>query len=69
MDRILETHTFGIHTVDVVEHVDDEGTSYSVIVDGIDMTEPPLQTSPTFEDVVRLYSRRQQPGVHEVAGQ
>lgn len=59
MERLLQTHHFGPHRVDVVEHVDDEGTSYVVVVDGAVATDPPLEVAPRMEDVVRIYARTQ----------
>ena len=56
MQRVLETHTFGVHTVAVLEEVEDEGLSYSVLVDGHPVTEP-IGAPPSFEDVVRSYAR------------
>ncbi len=56
MDRILQTHEFGPHRVDVLERADDEGVSYVVVVDGVVATDPPLPCPPRFEDVVRLYA-------------
>lgn len=61
MDRILQTHRFGPHRVDVVEHADDEGASYVVAVDGAVVTDPPLEAPPGPEDVVRIYARSQGP--------
>jgi hypothetical protein len=59
VERILETHRFGPHRVDVLEHADDEGTSYVVAVDGAVITDPPLEVPPRPEDVVRIYARSQ----------
>lgn len=59
MDRILETHRFGPHRVDVIDQADDESQRYLVIVDGVVITDPPLETAPTPEDIVRLYARSQ----------
>jgi len=59
MERILQTHDFGPHRVDVLERVDDEGTSYFVLVDDVIVTDPPLSVHPRFEDVVRIYARSQ----------
>ena len=59
MDRRLETHRFGSHRVDVIEHVDDDGSSYVVLVDGAVLTDPPLERPPRMEDVVRIYARSQ----------
>lgn len=59
MNKVLETRRFGPHRVDVLEQVDDEATSYIVVVDGAVVTDPPLEVPPTPEDVVRLYARSQ----------
>ena len=59
MERILETHDFGPHRVDILERADDEGTSYVVLVDDDIVTDPPLPTPPRLEDVVRIYARSQ----------
>lgn len=56
MDRIIETHTFGPHSVAVVEDVEDEGVGYLVLVDGQPVTEA-LPVPPTFEELVRIYAR------------
>lgn len=57
MERILETHHFGPHRVDVVELNDDEGVAgYSVLVDEEPATGAPLPQAPSFEDVVRIYA-------------
>ena len=58
MDRILQTYRFGPHRVDLAEHADDDGTAvYQVVVDDIVVTDPPLDTIPRFEDIVRVYAR------------
>ena len=62
MGKVVQTHRFGAHQVDVLEQFDDEGTSYLVLVDHIIVTDPPLQAPPGFEDVVRIYARFRQPG-------
>ena len=59
MERILETHDFGPHRVDVLERADDEGTTYVVLVDDVIVTDPPLPAPPRLEDVVRIYARSQ----------
>ena len=59
MDRILQTHRFGPHRVDVVEQADDEETTYLVLVDDIIVTETPLPALPRFDDVVRIYAHSQ----------
>jgi hypothetical protein len=56
MERILETHHFGSHRVDILERADDDGTAYVVLVDGTLVTDAPLQAPPAFEDVVRIYA-------------
>jgi hypothetical protein len=56
VERVLQTHEFGPHRVDILERADDEGTSYVVLVDDIVATDPPLPCPPSFEDVVRLYA-------------
>ena len=58
MERLVQTHRFGPHRVDVVEHVDDDGTSYEVLVDGTVVTGP-LEASPRMEDLVRIFARSQ----------
>ncbi|MHB1431873.1 MAG: hypothetical protein ACYCVZ_07140 [Streptosporangiaceae bacterium] len=62
MGKVVQTHRFGAHRVDVLEQFDDEGTSYLVLVDHMIVTDPPLQEPPGFEDVVRIYARSRQPG-------
>jgi hypothetical protein len=57
MERILQTHRFGPHRVDVVEHLDDDGTeNVEVVVDGVVVTDPPLSGVPDFEGIVRIYA-------------
>ncbi len=56
MEKIVETHEFGPHRVDVLEHADDDGASYVVLVDDVIVTDPPLPAPPRFEDVVRIYA-------------
>jgi hypothetical protein len=60
VDKILATHSFGPHQVHVLECADDEGITYSIVVDGVVITDQPLQRPPGFEDVVRLYARSQE---------
>jgi hypothetical protein len=60
VERVIETHEFGTHTVVVLEHVEDEGSTYSVLVDGCAATDP-LRSAPGFDDIVRIYARSQQP--------
>jgi hypothetical protein len=57
--RLLQTHRFGSHEIGVIEDADEEGTTYLVLVDGAIVTDPPLQTPPRMEDVVRIYARSQ----------
>jgi hypothetical protein len=59
MEKILETHHFGPHRVDILELADDEGDAYLVLVDEVVVTDPPLPARPRFEDVVRIYARSQ----------
>ncbi|MCU0266018.1 MAG: hypothetical protein MUC45_07865 [Actinomycetia bacterium] len=60
MKRVLESHLFGPHRVDVVENLVDEGGSYVVVViDGAQVTDPPLTSPPTFDELVHLYARWQ----------
>jgi hypothetical protein len=56
MQRVLQTCSFGDHTVAVVEQVEDDGVTYVVLVDGQPRCEP-TGTPPSFEDVVRCYAR------------
>ena len=58
MERVMQTHRFGPHRVDVVEDVDDESTTYLVLVDDVIATDPPLDAPPPFEEVVRIYAER-----------
>lgn len=55
--RIMERHRFGPHEVLLVELDEDDGTMYSVLVDGLPAEDQPLDTPPTFEQIVRLYDR------------
>jgi hypothetical protein len=59
VDRILETHSFGPHRVDVIEQAGDEGSAFVVLVDGVVVTDVPMQVPPRFEDVVRIYAQAQ----------
>ena len=59
MERILETHDFGPHRVEVLERADDEETTYLVLVDDVIITDPPLPARPRFDDVVRIYATSQ----------
>ncbi|HET6877557.1 MAG TPA: hypothetical protein VFH38_08520 [Jatrophihabitans sp.] len=56
MDRLLETYRFGRHTVAVVEHLEDEGPCYSVLVDDVPAGAP-VDSPLTLDDVVRIYAR------------
>lgn len=57
MDRILESHTFGPHRVDVIEYPDDEASGLVVVaVDGVPVTDPPLEAIPTMDEVMRIYA-------------
>ena len=61
MDRILQTHRFGPHRVDLLERADDDGaTAYCVLVDDVVVTDPPLESIPAPEDIGRIYARSQQ---------
>jgi hypothetical protein len=59
VERIVQTHRFGPHRVDVLEQAGDEGTDYVVLVDGAVITDPPLEAPPRLEDVVRIYAESQ----------
>jgi hypothetical protein len=60
MEKILATHHFGPHRVDVVEDVDDDGReNFAVLVDDRVVTTSPLDQAPTMEEVVRIYSEWQ----------
>jgi hypothetical protein len=59
VERILESHRFGPHRVDVLEQAGDEGPAYVVLVDGAIVTDPPLEAPPRPEDVVRIYAQSQ----------
>lgn len=56
MDRMVETYRFGRHTVTVVEHLEDEGATYSVLVDDAP-TGAPVDAPLSLDDVVRIYAR------------
>lgn len=44
----------------MVENLVDEGGSYVVVViDGAQVTDPPLTSPPTFDELVHLYARWQ----------
>ena len=63
MDRILQTRRFGTHRVDLLERAEDDGaTTYRVLVDDVMVTDPPLDSIPGFEDIVRIYARSQEAG-------
>jgi hypothetical protein len=58
MDRVLESHRFGPHRVDIVEFPDDESSGLVVVVvDGVVVTEPPLDSVPSMDEVMRIYAR------------
>ncbi len=60
MERILQTHHFGPHRVDLVELNEDEGVAgYNVLVDEELVTDSPLPHEPSFEDLVRIYAASQ----------
>jgi hypothetical protein len=60
VDRILQRYRFGPHRVDLAEDADDDGTAvHRVLVDAMMVTDPPLDTVPRFEDMVRIYARSQ----------
>ncbi len=57
MERLLESHEFGPHRVEVVECPDDEGGgSYLVVIDGAAVIDPPLPEAPGFDELVRIYA-------------
>lgn len=57
MERVIQTHQFGPHRVDVVERADDEGIAgYIVLADDIVLTDPALQEPPDLEEVVHVYA-------------
>ena len=56
MDRMVETYRFGRQTVTVVEHLEDEGLSYSVLVDDAPAGAP-VDSPLTLDDIVRIYAR------------
>jgi hypothetical protein len=57
MERVIQTHQFGPHRVDVVESVDDDGIAgYFVLADDIVLTDPMLPEAPDLEEVVRVYA-------------
>lgn len=57
MDRVLQSLRLGPHLVTVVEYPDDEGGSLVVLViDGMVVTEPPLESVPTTDEVIRMYA-------------
>ena len=58
MQRVMQTHAFGPHTVAVVEDVEDDGVSYAVLVDGRPVTDP-AASPPSFEELVRCYAQSQ----------
>jgi hypothetical protein len=57
MDRVLQSHTFGPHRLDVVEYPDDEGGGLvAVLIDGVVVTDPPLAGMPSMDDLVHIYA-------------
>ena len=57
MERIIQTHQFGPHRVDVVESADDEGIAgYLILADDFVLTDPMLHHRPDLEEVVRVYA-------------
>jgi hypothetical protein len=65
VERILETYRFGPHRVVVLEHIEDDGITYSIVVDDVTVTDLPLQSAPQLEDVVRIYAQSQESGTSE----
>lgn len=60
MQRLVETHHFGPHRVDVVELLDDDGVAgYAVLVDQETVSDALLTSRPDLEEVVRMYASRQ----------
>ena len=59
MEKILETHNFGPHQIDILERADDEGTDYVVLVDDVIVTDLPLPMPARFEEIVRIYAESQ----------
>jgi len=61
LDRIIQTRRFGAHRVGLLESIEDDGAAtYSVLVDDVVVTDPPLDRMPGFEDLVRIYARSQE---------
>lgn len=57
MDRVLQSHRLGPHKLAVVEYPDDEGGSLVVVmIDGMVVTEPPLESVPTADELMRMYA-------------
>lgn len=57
MERVLQSHRLGPHRVAVVEYVDDEGGGLVVVmIDGVVVTEPPLESAPTADEIMRIYA-------------
>lgn len=57
MQRLVQTHHFGPHRVDLVEQLDDDGVAgYSVLVDQETVSDGLLTSRPDLEAVVRLYA-------------
>jgi hypothetical protein len=61
MERILQSHQFGPHRVDIVDSLDDDGQEYVVLViDGAVVTDPPLTAVPDMDEVMSIYADWQQ---------
>lgn len=61
MERILQSHQFGSHRVDIVDSLDDDGQEYVVLViDGAVVTDPPLMAVPDMDEVMNIYADWQQ---------
>ena len=53
MERLVTTYRIGIHEVDVLETLDDEGSWFHLVVDGLARTEI-LDRPPTENEAGRL---------------
>jgi len=57
MDRILESHRFGPHRVDVIDFPDDEPSGLVVVaVNGVIVTDPPLDALPAIDELMRIHA-------------
>ena len=57
MDRVLQSHQFGPHRLDVVDYPDDEGGGLVlVLIDDIVVTDPPLPQEPTVDEIMHIYA-------------